>query len=600
MDPITSGIAIAALKQPLEALWRGLTKVALDAQKKWKIDEIEAKLATRVCELDRVRTILSGDAPVPLSSFYYPSRVRSSSTGTLKNCVRTIDDIEPVGPILLSGTLGQGKSVFMRYLALMEALKGERIPVLIELRGLDAKTTLQSLLLSSLSTIGFSNIDSETLDHLLHQGKLVIFADGFDEVRREWILALRADISTLMSRHPATRWIISSRPGSLSAHLNALPSLHYYSLVPLKEEDHEPFLTKLQIEPEKRNAILNEIKKSSMDIKGVLRTPLMLTLLVATFNQSNGLPTTLHDFYLLLFNVVMWRHDGLKPMYQRERATTLSTQEMQDVFESFCYFSKDFGVSLSDEQFSKCARNSAKYTQKIFSSEGLRADLTENICLMMPDGLKTAFIHKGIQEFFAATFVKNCTVPHFIESFYKRVGTGAKLSTWQQEINFLEKIDRFRYLQHFRLPAIESSLEALGYVPGQHGSPSKANIRKFISNLAPTVVQVTNEGKSKIIGLLPTDSPLYNVVTANVCSHFFPSNVSMGNDEMESIKTTASGTTHLEVIRLSTFLKEIDDTVIEGVREACAALARERAKHEKTLSGREEDLTQLLLDSVSD
>jgi hypothetical protein len=92
----------------------------------------------------------------------------------------------------------------------------------------------------------------------------------------------------------------------------------------------------------------------------------MLTLLVETFGSGAGIPNNLHDFYVSIFIVLVWRHDNLKPMFQRQRATSLSNGDLQDVFEASAFLTKEFGVSLNDEQFAEASKNAASICNKEF------------------------------------------------------------------------------------------------------------------------------------------------------------------------------------------------------------------------------------------
>ncbi|MFJ3464083.1 NACHT domain-containing protein [Achromobacter spanius] len=595
MEPITTAIAVAALKKPLESVWGKLASLGATYFKKMKLYEVEVKIAERVCQLDRVRTLLTGDNPTSLSSFYYPSRVCNMENDFKVSSVSCLDDIGESGNVVLIGTVGQGKSVFLRYLAVKEALRGVRLPIFLELRSIDASNNLESVLCKALDSIGFHGIDLQGCHHLLKHGELVIFADGFDEVRRDSVLSVRNDMGKLMSHFPASRWVVSSRPGSLGRHMDTIPSVQYFRLERLRPSDFEPFMQRLGISEELVTAILKEINQSTNDIQSVLSTPLLMTLLVITFNQSNGLPSTLHDFYLLIFNVVAWRHDGLKPMYQRERATTLSTQEMQDVFESFCYFTKDFGVSLSDEQFSKGARLAANYTQRSFHPDGLRADLTESLCLMIPDGLKTAFIHKGIQEFFAATFVKNSTNDAFVQAFYANAIRGHRFYDWQQEVGFLERIDQFRYLRYFRLPAIEKTLDDLSYSENSRVTISKANLRKYCAKFGLVAIE-TGTGKVTIVA--SSEHELANVVALSFVRSVFLRLVDLEQVEYEQFNSGRI-LAPLKRLQWAEYYARVEETITKRAREQCAALVRERDRLRRSLAKRETSMTELLLSTVA-
>jgi hypothetical protein len=386
------------LQKPIEDLCQGATGLIKGIGKKWQAAGIADSIVQRVEDLERVRTMFSNE-PVALSSFYYPSKVHSAQHARSPMSVNSLTDLNKDGNVLIAGTLGQGKSMFMRHLCVQEAKTASSVPLFIELRGIDGENGIDSLLRNALQLLGFTDIDGTILAFLFLSGRFVVFADGYDEVKREFALQTQHDMTLLMNQYPATRWIVSTRPGSLADHLQTVPNLRHYYLTPLTEDDFSPFLENLKIPAEQRLRLLSEIKGSQTQVKGVLTTPLMLTLLVETFGSGARIPNNLHDFYVSIFIVLVWRHDNLKPMFQRQRATSLSNGDLQDVFEAFAFLTKEFGVSLNDEQFAEASKNAARICNKEFHPEGLKNDLTDAVCLMMRDGLKTAFIHRAFKSF---------------------------------------------------------------------------------------------------------------------------------------------------------------------------------------------------------
>ena len=83
--------------------------------------------------------------------------------------------------IVLQGTVGQGKSIFMRYLTSQEAKQGERIPLFYELRRLDDNETLTSALSKQINN-WITEFKESDFDRVAKTGKLALLLDGFDEV----------------------------------------------------------------------------------------------------------------------------------------------------------------------------------------------------------------------------------------------------------------------------------------------------------------------------------------------------------------------------------------------------------------------------------
>lgn len=462
---------------------------------KWKLAGQRDRIAERLQNVEMVRTIKS-TTPVSLSTFYYPSRISEGRDGA--RVVNCLTDISAQGNILIIGTVGQGKSIFLRYLCLQEIFIGRRIPVFIELRALDEKTSLVQLITHRLALLGMEDLGEEALQFIFESGAFVFFLDGFDEVKRELVLSTQRSLAVLMLT-PQTRWIISSRPGALSGHLGSLSDLSIYGLAPLMPADFEPFLSKLGVPLAIRAKLIESITSSPTQIRQLLQTPLMLTLLNMTFGTSTYIPPTLHEFYEEMFGVLVSRHDETKELYIREKATKLSNSDLQDVFEHFCFLSKEHGVSLTTGQFAACATKASRLTNKEFTTEGLKTDLIEIVCLMMRDGLKFSFIHRSIQEFFAASFVKNLGQEEKVIKIYSNL-KGSRLAQWSQELNFLKEIDKYRYIEHFVLPNISLFKQALNYKTAVKPF-TKAELFKFFLPMGVVVLTPDSDGKDKMAHL---------------------------------------------------------------------------------------------------
>ncbi len=590
-------IAAAALKKPLEDAYNAATGAVKSLVQKWMVSGVRDSIALKIEEVEMVRTIFKSDL-VPLSSFYYPSRVRSGGIAGQSWIAATLDELKTTGNILLYGTVGQGKSMFMRNLCVWELREGKRIPIFVELRNIDERNGILDLVQSAMESLGFAGLDNESLDFLLSNVGFSIFLDGFDEIKRQHALSCHQGIQKLIIKYPRTRWVLSSRPGGAAVNLQAIPGITRLTLCELMETDFDPFLARLGSDEGHRRKLLDAIRASSTDVKGVLKTPLMLTLLKETFGVSAHIPDNLHDFYEALFHVLSWRHDDIKDMYQRERATSLSNSELQESFEAFSFLSKEYGVSLTDSQFSKCAKDSAKLVGKSFTPEGLKNDLTTVVCLMAPDGLRTAFIHKSIQEFFAAFFIKDFTDTSLVAQFYRALRQ-QKLLTWSQEISFLEQLDNDRYVEHFLLPSIDEFLLNIGYSKTSRMKLTKASLYEFLNKLSIIGVQpIASSQSAKTILVISIDSDIFNETTQRFVWHCLPRTEMMlaPKDVIETLITSQE----IRRLKFETHFKnnpQVGEGILRRAREFCDRVSREKNKYEKSISLRKNDVAKIFLGS---
>lgn len=554
--PITElAAAVALLRKPIDDLYSTATGQLKSLIGKWntagRIDEISQK----VREVEIVSSMFRSE-PTPLSDFYYPSRIEIPTKGKqVTKHVDRLDEISIDGNILIVGTLGQGKSMFMRYLCVQELKSGKKIPLFLELRGIDESTRLKDLMIDGLRQLGMFEINDDAFDFILQKGSFTIFLDGFDEVKREQMPRLRKELFALMRRYTMTRFVISSRPGVMTSLIIQAPKIQRVLLGKLQREDFRPFLKRLGRDDKNIDSLLKAIDTSPTDIQNVLTTPLMLTLLNEAFGTSANIPDTLHYFYESMFTVLVLRHDQLKQTFSRERAAPLNNLQLQEAFECFSFLSKDIGVSLTDDQFAQCAKDVKILTGLDVSPDDLKTDFTEAVCLMMVDGLKTAFIHKSIQEFFAAFYVSHLKDDEVVKQIYEDF-TGNKIVSWVQELTFLEKLDNLRYTKYFHIPSCKRFLNETGFNPKSRVLVSKANFKKFIQSLDSVIAEGESIGGKYL--LLNMDSKSFNFGIMRVISGMgFPNVANMNRRDINTVK-------NLPTLKSNSFWDYIAENGIEN------------------------------------
>ena len=355
--------------------------------------------------------------------------------------------------MVLEGTVGQGKSIFMRYLTSQEARQGQRIPLFYELRRLDDNDTLTNALSKQINNwiIEFEESD---FDRVAKTGKLVLFLDGFDEVPNDKVKKLLNEIEGWCERYPNMQIIVSSRP---DADIQRSNYLKVFKLSEYRFYEQSLLIDKLVEDSESNKLLKQAIKDSNTEIQDLLKTPLMVTLFVMNYRGSLEIPTNQHEFYKNLFTILISRHDKTKPGFRREANSGLNEVELQEIFEEFCFitFSMDilvFDDSKAIEVIKECLDN-----QNIRDNPRLvLRDLSRNLCLILKDGLDYTFIHKSIQEFYYASFVYN--QPEMKIEFYE----DCTFSFWQGKhniISFLESMDTYYFYKNFALPIFNDYID---------------------------------------------------------------------------------------------------------------------------------------------
>lgn len=451
-------LTLTALKKPLDDLYEAAKGEVKAKLKKLTIESKIKAISKSIASVQKVKTMWQIDKEVKLLTFYYPSKVLIDETA---KTVTSISAIDPKRNILIQGTVGQGKSVFLRYLCMKELESASRIPIFVELRRYEVKRTFKEFLIDSMAVYGIS-CDIALFDYLCESGKLVLLLDAFDEIELHAVTAVLGEIETLVQKYPALQTVITSRPDSGVEHS---PHFRVYKLARLLPADHKPFLDRI-IE-EKNKSIIPEvlaaISTSSNEIKTLLRTPLLMTLLVIVFNGTQSVPTSLPAFYEALFQTLLTRHDSTKPGFRRRRATKLGDSELRKLFEAVCYSARQQGLLvLSETAFEKTVVSSCEVIGLRCKPEDFAKDITKVACLMQHEGFEYHFIHKSVVEFHAASFIANAA-EESARKFYAKMRS--KWFRWSEELRFLSQLDRYRYLKHFLIPTLTEALVGAGLDP---------------------------------------------------------------------------------------------------------------------------------------
>lgn len=462
IDPETAKAALEALKATLGIIADKAKPKIKEQILRWKTTQQAEKLQANIRQIGKITTIASREAST-IDEIYYPSRVKLGKSGSRLVAFASELLASNSRVTLIVGTAGQGKSVLLRYLCLRDLDIQGNLPLFIELRKIDGEKNLTTLLYEHLSVLGIGEENpEEILKILLNSGKTRLFLDGYDEISREYSLRTKAEITRLVRNFDNAEILITSRPGAISQHLSDSFEIHQCEVAPISPGEHGEFFQRIGVDPETKQRLLGAIERSRAEIKILLSTPLMLTLLVKTCGAQQDLPDTLPEFYDALFNVLSSTHDGTKPGYLRQKATNLGNSDLEKLFCAFSFASKELFKrnSLSQRQFEDSFTNAAKISDVKCSIEGFKTDVTETICLMVKDGLDTAFIHKSIQEYYAARFIHTLEDKSQANAILDVIGNG-NIIDWTSEIQFLEDFKDRTYENAIGIPHATNLLDEL-------------------------------------------------------------------------------------------------------------------------------------------
>lgn len=472
MGPEVILAATSATKAVVDALFgaigdeagKGTSSYAKSAFKRWQTKTTIDKVCERSKQLRKVKTIWQIEKEVDLVKFYYPTKVKSSTEAP--KVVSRLRDFSFDGNLVVRGIVGQGKSTFLRYLAARELELGERLPVFIELRRLaNAQSVLQAAV-EELKNLGLEGASEEIIDHLGKTSRLALLLDGFDELADDQASTVVQELENLSMRLPDLRMIVTSRPENA---IERSPHFRVFDLAPLGPGEYAKVVARITHDQDLAEEIVSGVNKAHASIARLLTTPLMVSLLVVHYKVGQGIPENRVAFYEPLFMLLLNRHDSAKAGYRRPRRSTLSDSQLRDFFNCMCFVTRRDRVSaLRESALHGAAARALKWVNLAGAPDAVIEDIRRITCLLLKDGLdEYRFLHKSVQEFHAACFVRD-QPDSLAVNFYEAMKS--QWSEWSQELEFLRTIHQDRYDRYFAVPMLDQVVSTLvGASPAELG-----------------------------------------------------------------------------------------------------------------------------------
>ncbi|HEY4261852.1 MAG TPA: NACHT domain-containing protein [Schlesneria sp.] len=456
------------------------------------------KLVKHLTSVRLVKTIWQVDREVDLHEFYYPTSIAIANKTTR---IRSLDELSKLQCLVFQGIVGQGKSMFLRHLACQEIFQGKRVPLFVELRRLVATsvvgdatepTPLLAGILSKLKDLGF-DADEDLFNRFAAKGLVVLMLDAFDELADDCIKPVINELESLHQRYPNLQVVVTSRPDSAASRL---AMFHVYNVAHVAKDEVGAFVDRLVSDVDLHKHIMGAVEQAP-HIHGILVTPLMVTLMVISFRARNSLPESLSGFYENLVPVLLSRHDQTKPGFTRPKTCKLSDHRIRELFEALCFVSKRRlrnKPTMSDREVHECAARAIDIVNFECDESAFVKDIVKVTCLLLEDAGLYSFLHKSVQEFGAASFIKHLSTQS-ITKIYSEMLDGL-WTYWKVELEFLSEIDTYRFDKLYLLKDLERTLGEFCEMPlGSKGSEvTDKEVRNMLRSLF--VVEITGDEKT--------------------------------------------------------------------------------------------------------
>jgi hypothetical protein len=422
--------------------------------------KLKEYLITSLDDYSLIKTRLLFSEPVELLKVYQPLLLKKNNIFIETNNFEEL--FKETNKITIIGRAGSGKSTLIQYLFIQSIKNKFKIPVIIKLRHAPIHKEIIDYIYEEINADDYK----DQINKCLINGDFLILFDGYDEnvsSNKKATIDRVNKITKFVTKYKKNKFVITTRPFSGAEHLRIFTN---YNLCDLNKVSRDRFIEQQLTIGNDRDSIQPLI--SSADrcnnkfVRAFLKNPLLLTLYILTFRRFSTIPQKKYKFYSRVIEVLFITHDSLsKNQYPRPYLTKLNQERFEYILErlsflSFCEgineFDKDYLFKVLDYIKEDLDSNFPKFNNHDFLS-----DLLIHIPLLTEDDGILSFVHKSLQEYFCAVFIKNLS-DDLKKDAFEILSDNLSEKYYYELYNFItiyRELDEKNYYKFFYIPSIE-------------------------------------------------------------------------------------------------------------------------------------------------
>ena len=405
---LVTGCMKAVLEKYTDPILRGIGSKFKDEWEKFKVDfdlVFIDYLKNSVDKYGYIKTMLYRTQPKYIYDFFVCPDLQCGQNSIIKG--DSIDNVLNISNFLIvEGTGGIGKSTFLKHLLMSETSEKRFIPVFVELKNLNSISEdydITDFIFQRLYDLG-SSIKKDYMEYALRSGCFLFLFDGYDEIFTDKKDKFFKKLESFCDRYSNNYFVISSRPYSSFVEFQRFTVL---TLLPLDKQKALELVRKVDYDADIKERFLFALEDHLYEEhESFASNPLLLSIMLLTFDNYADIPEKLHLFYANAFETLYSKHDATKAGYRRELRCKLSYDIFKNIFSQFCFLTYYQGKIefTTDELWTALKKASSNLPS--FKPEDFVFDLVNSICVLYQDGLNYKFIHRSFQEYFTAVFLK--------------------------------------------------------------------------------------------------------------------------------------------------------------------------------------------------
>lgn len=454
-NELIAGCVKAILEKYAEPAINKVSSFCKDEWEKFKVKfdiSFRKYLENSVEKYGKIKTILYRTEPKYIYDFFVCPDLKKGRRDIDGRSINNITSLSNF--IIIQGAGGIGKSTFLKHLFLNEIYQRNLIPVFVELKELNSMNgdyDVVDFIFQRLNDLG-STIKKEYMGYALQSGCFLFLLDGYDEIFSDRKDEFFRKLERFCDKYSNNCFVISSRPYSEFVEFQRFTVLEVQKL---RKQQALKLISKIEYDEEIKQRFLAALEESLYDKhRSFASNPLLLSIMLLTFDNYAEIPEKLHLFYANAFETLYYKHDATKAGYHREMRCPLTYDAFKKVFAQFCFYTYYQGkVELTQDDIFAALQKEISGVPP-FEPRDFLYDLVNSICVLYKDSLNYKFTHRSFQEYFTAVFLKEVSDQHMT-----RLGTSlAKKDFFRLSHDsvfpMLSDMAEYRFGQNILLPLV--------------------------------------------------------------------------------------------------------------------------------------------------
>ena len=420
----------------------------------------QAYLTKSYEKYSKTKTIIYGIEPKKLYNFFEVPFLEKGSDIIKPTTTKILTNLSKF--LIIEGSGGIGKSTLMKHLFLSELKLKDYIPIFIELKDFNEEghLDLEKLLLKKLNQF-HNTFQEEYLDYALQSGCFLFLLDGYDELYSENQKEFFKKLNDFCDKYPENHYILSSRPYSESEFIE-FQRFTVLKAVPFTKEQAISLITKIEYPDEElKDKFIRDLESGLYDRhKSFASNPLLLNIMLSTYNDYAEIPQKLHLFYYQAFDTMLSKHDATKS-YRRKLLSDLSSDTFKECFAIFCFLTyqkakTEFTFPEIDEIF----KIFPPRIKNVLNIGNFIHDLENCLCVLYKEGKRYKFSHRSFQEYFVAYFLNIQTDSKMRDYSFRLIESGKFSTSADSVFPMLEDMSTQRFNNNILIPLLDKFEES--------------------------------------------------------------------------------------------------------------------------------------------